>query len=94
MKILLLSSLICSSAFSADGMLDQTKDALLSYKLVKERTNFFARRLEKKLLGQYSKEFLLVTPLITGQVEFNTNDIKFYVNARQEIGGMEYVYNF
>ncbi len=79
---------------SSSFMLNHTKDAFLSYEPIKESTDQLIKRLERKLLGDYAKEALLLAPLITGKVEFKVNDVRVYFDAKANNSGLEYVYKF
>jgi hypothetical protein len=99
--ILLFSFSVFASVFDSefDGysskvMMNQTRDALLSYSFIKKRTKRITKDIERKVLGEYTEKLFLIAPFLLGQVEFNSNDVRFYVNARKEKGGVEYVYNF
>jgi hypothetical protein len=75
-------------------MMNHTRDALLSYSYVKKRTKRITKNIERTVLGDHTEKLFLIAPFLLGQVEFNAQDIRFYVNARKEKGGVEYVYNF
>jgi len=82
------------SGYGTGKMMNQTRDALLSYELIQEKTNFWGQKLEKMLLGGYTEKFLIFAPLITGKVEFRALDVNFYVDTRRDRGGVNYTYNF
>jgi hypothetical protein len=82
------------TGYETGRMLSETRDALLSYELVQEKTNFLSQKLEKMLLGGYTEKFLIFAPLITGKVEFRALDVNFYVDTRSSRGGVNYTYNF
>jgi hypothetical protein len=98
--LLTLPSLCCAevdedfTGYETGTMMNQTRDALLSYDLIQEKTNFWGKKLEKMLLGGYTEKFLIFAPLITGKVEFRALDVNFYVDTRRERGGVKYTYNF
>ncbi len=99
--ILLFSLPVFSSTFDNDFdgysskvMINQTRDALLSYSFIKERSQKLTKDFQEKVLGDYADKILLIAPFILGEVEINSNDVRFYVNAKKEKGGVEYVYNF
>ena len=107
---LILSFLFCSSTcwgivefpveeqnyieYSDGKIFRSTRNALMKYDLIKEKSDYWGRRLEKFVLGDYSEKFLVVAPLLTGKFEFNALDMNFYVDARSEESGIRYIYNF
>lgn len=80
--------------YSGSDALRNTQDALMGYEIVQEKTNYWTKRLEKKLFGDYADKFLILAPFVTGQLEFNALDLNFYVNAREEESGVRYTYRF
>ena len=66
----------------------------MSYGLIQNKAEYWGARLEKMLLGDYAKDVMLIAPLVTGKIQFNALDMKFYVDAREEKSGVEYVYKF
>lgn len=79
---------------STGTMLNQTRDAIFSYTFVKDRADILAKEWEWKIFGRYSKQVMLIAPFVTGRIEFNAMDMNFYVNARDQRGGVRYEYNF
>lgn len=75
-------------------MINQTRDAILSYDFVQEKTEYWGNRLEKILLNDYSEKIILISPLITGKFEVSAMDLNFYVDTRREKGGVRYTYKF
>ncbi len=75
-------------------MMTETRDALLSYELVHEKTTYWGKRFERALFGDHVEKFLIFTPLVTGKLEFRAMDLDFYVDARKSKGGVKYTYNF
>lgn len=73
---------------------NKTRDALLSYDLVEERANYFARKLRRMTFGEYADQVMIVAPFLTGQLEFNVSDIRVYINAHQSTSGLEYRLSF
>ena len=82
------------TGYETSKMLSETRDALLSYEIIQQKTNFLSQKLEKMLLGEYTEKFLIFAPLITGKVEFTALDVNFYVDTRSSRGGVNYTYNF
>ena len=82
------------SRFNSEDALRNTQDALMGYEIVQKKTQYWTKRLERTLFGDHADKFLIIAPLVTGQVEFNAMDLNFYVNAREEESGVRYVYNF
>lgn len=82
------------TGYNSSKMVRQTRDALLSYDLVQQRTNYWGKRLEKMIFGEYAENFLFLTPLVTGKVEFRVVELDFYVDARKEKSGVNYTFNF
>jgi hypothetical protein len=82
------------SGYESGKMMTETRDALLSYELVQEKTTYWGYRLEKILFGDNAEKFLIFSPLITGKVEFKALDLNFYVDTRKEKGGVKYTFNF
>ena len=100
MIILSLPSLCCAeveeefTGYKPVKMMTETRDALLSYELVQEKTNYWGYRLEKMIFGDHVDKFLIFSPLITGKVEFKALDLNFYVDTRKSKGGVKYTFNF
>lgn len=82
------------SEFDSSDALSNAQNALMGYGIVQEKTQYWTKRLEKKLFGDHADKFLIIAPLVTGQVEFSALDLNFYVNAREEESGVRYVYRF
>jgi hypothetical protein len=78
----------------AHNAADRTKDALLAYPAIEARANYFAKRLEKKLLGDYAQEVLILSPILTGQVSLNVFDLNVSLDYREQRGRVQYVYSF
>ncbi len=83
-----------SQEYSDGKMFRQTRNALMRYELVQEKSEYWGKRLEKMLLGEYAEKVLIIAPLVTGKLEFNALDLNFYVDAREERSGVQYTYNF
>lgn len=100
--VLFISSLCFAESYDEDQIIDyddgkifrQTRTALLSYSFVQEKTQYWGRRLEKALIGEYAEKLLFIAPLVSGKIEFNAYDLNFYVDARAEKSGVRYVYQF
>lgn len=83
-----------STEYSDQKMFRQTRNALLKYDFIQKRTEYWGKRLEKMLLGDYGQKVLIIAPLVTGKLEFNALDLNFYIDARAEKSGVRYTYNF
>jgi hypothetical protein len=94
LRIFIIVTLVTSNLLASERMLSRSRDALLSYSFIKKRVNKVAKLWERKILGDYAEELFLIAPLITGQVEFSALDVKFYLNTKNESGGVQYVYKF
>jgi len=80
--------------YKSGAMLNETRDALLSYEIIQQKTQYWGNRVEKLLLNDYSEKIFIMAPLITGRLEISALDLNFYVDTRQERGGVRYSYNF
>lgn len=80
--------------YDSTKMLSEARDAFLSYEYVRDKANYIGNRLEKKLVNDFTENFFLISPLITGKLELKASDLNFYVDTRQLKGGVKYVYNF
>ena len=49
------------TGYKTGEMMNQTRDALLSYELVQHKTNYWGQRLEKMLFGNYAHKFFLLS---------------------------------
>lgn len=80
--------------YSDGKMFRQTRSALMKYELVQQKSEYWAERLEKMILGEYAEKVMVIAPLVTGKIEFNALDMKFYLDAREEKSGVKYTYKF
>lgn len=71
-----------------------TRDALMSVDGVQERADHFVYQIKKLTFGDYTDDILIITPFITGDVQFTANDFNVYYNHFQNRGGVEYNINF
>lgn len=73
---------------------NMTRDALMQVDGVQERADYFVYQIKKLTFGEYTDDVLIITPFITGDLQFTANDINFYYNHFQNRGGVEYNINF
>ena len=72
----------------------KTRDALMSYDFIEERANYLTNKIKNITFGEYADHVLLVTPFLTGQFEFNMNDINFYYDHHGNESGLRYQLRF
>jgi hypothetical protein len=80
--------LVSGQLFARPNMLNKTREALLSYSFIEEKTEELTKKIKEKTLGDYSEKLLILAPFVTGKVQFNAMDINFYYDHRnaQEAG--------
>ena len=83
-----------TTSYSEVKMLRNTRDALLSYDIVQERKEYWETRLQNLIMGEFAEKLIFLSPFVTGKLEFRANDLRFYVDARHEESGVQYVYRF
>ena len=71
-----------------------TRDALMSYDKVEERANYFVFKLKNMTFGDYTDQVLIITPFITGQLEFTFNEVNFYYDHQGSESGFRYELRF
>lgn len=82
MKSLGIVFLFSLSLFASPNMVNKTTEALLSYDVVKERSDEIVETVKRKTLGDHADKVLILAPLVTGRVEFNAFDLNFYYDHR------------
>lgn len=91
---LLDDSEIGNHSYGNGKMFRKTRSALMKYDFVQQKTEYWGKRLEKMLLGEYAKKLLIIAPLVTGKLQFSALDLNFYIDTRSEKSGVKYTYNF
>tara|TARA_Y100000768_G_scaffold388784_1_gene387171 strand:+ start:13969 stop:14316 length:348 start_codon:yes stop_codon:yes gene_type:complete len=72
-----------------------TRDALLSYDAVVERSDYLIYKFKQLTFGEYADQLMILAPLISGRVEFQAyKDVNFYYNSFSQSGGFRYSINF
>ena len=72
-----------------------TRDALMSYDYIVERSDYLIYRFKQLTLGEHADKFMILAPLVSGRVEFQAyEDINFYYNSFSQSGGFRYSINF
>lgn len=75
--------------------LDLTKDALLSYDRIEERTNYFAMKIKNRTFGEYTDNILVLAPALTGKVLLKVYGVEFkYSHFKNQRTEMKYTYKF
>lgn len=72
-----------------------TRDALMSYDYVVERSDYLIYKFKQLTLGEYADHLLILAPIVSGRVEFQAyKDVNFYYNSFSQSGGFRYSINF
>lgn len=66
----------------ANNMVSTSTRALLSYDSVKERSEEILESFKRNTLGEHADKVLILSPIVTGRVEFNALDMNFYFDHR------------
>lgn len=95
LKLSLILILLSSLVLAQSRMVNKTREALLSYSIVREKSDEILNDLKDKTLGDYAEKMLIFAPLVTGQVEFNAYDVNFYYDHRNnQQAGLRYNLKF
>lgn len=71
-----------------------TQRALMSYKLVRDKSKELGDRLEAMTLGEHTEKLLYLTPFIDGRLRFEFDNFRVKLNTRKEKGSIQFVYKF
>lgn len=94
-KILLILFIVTSIVFANTKMLDKTQEALLSYTIVKDKSDEILEDVKRMTLGEHSDKLLILAPLITGKFEFNASNVSFYYDHKNDQeAGLKYNIKF
>ena len=72
----------------------RTTAALLSIDAVQERADYLVFKLKNLTFGEYSDDVMIITPFLTGKIEFNANRFNLYYSHFQNEGGVNYNLSF
>jgi len=90
MKIIIIFILQISSfqVYAQSRMVSKAQEALMSYSIVKDKSEEIVDDVKRKTLGEHSDKLLFLAPFVTGKLELNANQISFYYdhNNDQEAG--------
>ena len=75
-------------------MISKTRDALMSVDYIEQRTEYLMLRLKNSAFGEYAEKMMVITPFVTGNLEFNMSNVNFYYNHYQSKSGVEYSLRF
>lgn len=76
-------------------MANSTRDALMSYDFILERSDYLIFRFKQMTLGDYADRVMIFAPLISGQFEINAyKDINLFYDRHAGRGGFKYNINF
>lgn len=73
---------------------NKTRDALMSINSIQERADYFVYRLKKLTFGEYTEDIMIITPFITGEIEFNADQFNIYYNHFSSRAGVRYNVTF
>tara|TARA_Y100000768_G_scaffold388233_1_gene382924 strand:+ start:3085 stop:3429 length:345 start_codon:yes stop_codon:yes gene_type:complete len=77
-----------------DEAADRTRDAIMALPGMQERADQLLYKLQQNTLGEYTDEFMMLSPLFTGRLEFNVMKMNIYYRHHSEKAGVEYQYRF
>lgn len=76
-------------------MMDQSREALMSYDFIVERSNYLIYKIKKLTFGEYADQLLILAPLVSGNIEFQAHrDLNVFYNHSAGRGGLRYSINF
>lgn len=71
-------------------MLEKTRDALMSYEIVEERTEELLTRLQKSALGDYAEKAAFLVPVVTGKLQFRYERFDFSYSHSDARANLDY----
>ncbi len=78
-----------------DKALDLTRDALMSYDYIVERSDYLIYKFKQLTLGEHADNLMFLAPFISGRIEIQAyKDVNFYYNSFSQKGGFRYNVNF
>lgn len=83
-----------SSRLNEGHAIDRTRSALMRFDIVQKRAEYFTRKLKNMTFGEYTEDIMIIAPLLTGELEFNVNDINVFIDHNSERAGFRYRYRF
>ena len=109
MRYLLISLIFSFNAFSTEKleteeplvgvnngqMMNNTRDALMSYDYIVERSDYLIYKFKQLTFGEYADKVMILAPLISGNIEIQAHsDFNLFYNHHQGRGGLRYNINF
>ncbi len=77
-----------------DSMLDRTKDALMSYEIVEEKSKEVMSQIKAKVensaIGKYKTTIAAAVPIVTGKVAFSYGDLRVSYSAQSARTKLDY----
>lgn len=73
-----------------EQMLDRTKEALMSYEVVEERTEAILNEIRHSAFGEYAEKMAVLMPFVTGKIEFKVDELAFSYNHFSEKANLDY----
>lgn len=89
-----VESLFVKKLYKEHNIADRTKDALLSYPEVEATANYWARRIQRKTLGEYAEHLMYVAPFVTGEVSLRYKKLDFNLDYKDQKGKVQFVHKF
>lgn len=89
-----VSSLFVNELYRQHNIADRTKDALLSYPEIEATANYWAKRIQRKTLGDYANHVMYMAPFITGEVSVRYKKFDFNIDYRDQKGSLQFVHKF
>lgn len=71
-----------------------TRDALFAMDGFQERANHLVLKLKNLTFGEYADEVMILAPFVTGDIEFQAMQLRFYYNHFDSEGGVRYQLSF
>lgn len=84
LKLFLIFIFSISISWAQSRMVNKTREALLSYSIVQEKSDEVIEKVKRETLGDHAEKLLFIAPLVTGKFEVNAYKMNFYYDHRSD----------